>query len=124
MIAIDVLIEPDAAMTDKAKRVNARLRENYPQGYAFDASHVPHITLLQRFVRASDIEKIGTAVIGALGMGPALPIELVATGYSGDVWTDIGVLVYALERSRELLALADEVEVAVRPFAMSGGTAD
>ncbi|MEY4746377.1 MAG: hypothetical protein RLZZ442_969, partial [Cyanobacteriota bacterium] len=30
LIAINVLVEPDAATVEKAKAINARLRENYP----------------------------------------------------------------------------------------------
>ena len=49
LIAIDIVIEPDAAMIDKAKAANARLRQNYPQGYELDAAHAPHISMVQRF---------------------------------------------------------------------------
>jgi hypothetical protein len=44
LIAIDVLLEPDHIMVSKANAVNARLRANYPDGYALDATHAPHIT--------------------------------------------------------------------------------
>lgn len=44
VIAIDVLIEPDAAMVQLAKAVNARLRREDPGGFALDADHVPHLT--------------------------------------------------------------------------------
>ena len=51
LIAIDVLLEPDHAMIEKSNSTNARLRGNYPAGYALDASHAPHVTMLQRYVR-------------------------------------------------------------------------
>ena len=53
LIAINVLLDPDAATVEKARAVNARLREDYPDGFALDANHAPHITLLQRFVRTA-----------------------------------------------------------------------
>jgi hypothetical protein len=58
LIAIDVLIEPDQTMIGKSRAVNARLRENLPAGYELDALHAPHVTLVQRFVRAKDFEKV------------------------------------------------------------------
>ena len=48
LIAIDVLLDPDATMLSKAEATNARLRENFPKGYALDALHAPHISVLQR----------------------------------------------------------------------------
>ena len=34
----------DAATVERAQAANARLREDYPDGFALDANHVPHIT--------------------------------------------------------------------------------
>ena len=48
--AIDILLEPDATMLQHAAANNARLLEVNPQGFALDAAHRPHITLIQRFV--------------------------------------------------------------------------
>ena len=56
--AIDILLEPDAAMLRHAEANNARLLKVYPQGFALDATHRPHITLVQRFVRTADLEKV------------------------------------------------------------------
>jgi hypothetical protein len=62
LIAIDVLLEPDRTMTDRSKLLNARLRENYPRGYQLDSSHLPHVTLLQRFVRTKDFDEVTAAI--------------------------------------------------------------
>jgi hypothetical protein len=37
-------------MIQHAEAANACLREIFPTGYALDATHRPHITILQRFV--------------------------------------------------------------------------
>jgi hypothetical protein len=47
--AIDILLEPDATMLQRAQVVNDRLLKVFPKGFALDATHRPHITLLQRF---------------------------------------------------------------------------
>jgi hypothetical protein len=49
--AIDIALEPDATMLERAKADNARLLKVFPKGFALDATHHPHITMLQQFVR-------------------------------------------------------------------------
>jgi hypothetical protein len=53
--AIDIALEPDQAMLERAGAVNARLRGVYPAGFALDAVHHPHVTLLQQFVGTADL---------------------------------------------------------------------
>src|SRR5512145_221130 len=124
MIAVDVLIEPDAGTATKAKGVNARLSQDYPSGFPLDEHHVPHITVVQRFVRAEDLGALTAAVRKALQPGPAFPIRLSVTGYALSVRNDIGTLIYVVERSAELVQLESRLAAAIRPFAVSGGTAD
>lgn len=62
VIAIDVLLEPDAVMLQRAEADNANLLKVYPRGFALDASHRPHITMLQCFVRIADLGKVYEAV--------------------------------------------------------------
>jgi hypothetical protein len=45
-----------------AEAANALLRKVFPTGYALDATHRPHITMLQRFVRTADLDKVYAAV--------------------------------------------------------------
>src|SRR3972149_3918284 len=59
--AIAVLLRPAATMLRHAEANNARLLKVYPKGFALDASHRPHITLIQRFVRTADIDKVYAA---------------------------------------------------------------
>src|SRR6188474_524862 len=64
--AINIALEPDATMINHAEAANARLRKIFPEGYALDATHRPHITMLQRFVRTTDLDKVYAAVGGVL----------------------------------------------------------
>src|SRR6516225_2464709 len=59
--AIDILLEPDATMVQHAQADNARLLKAYPDGFALDATHHPHITMLQQFVRTAYLVKVYTA---------------------------------------------------------------
>src|ERR1700704_4159847 len=60
--AIDILLEPDATMLQHAQVVNDRLRKVYPKGFALDATHRPHISLVQRFVLTKNLDKVYAAV--------------------------------------------------------------
>ncbi|CAB3806381.1 hypothetical protein LMG28138_05797 [Pararobbsia alpina] len=53
--AIDILLEPDATMMKNAEAANARLRKSFPNGFALDETHQPHISCLQRYVRTADL---------------------------------------------------------------------
>src|SRR5258708_6250861 len=68
--AIDILLEPDATMVARAKLVNARLLAAFPQGFTLDASHQPHITMLQQFVRTGELESVYGAVEQVLASEP------------------------------------------------------
>jgi len=59
--AIDILLLPDATMLAHAAANNARLLKVFPKGFALDAAHHPHITMLQCFVRTADLDKVYAA---------------------------------------------------------------
>jgi hypothetical protein len=45
--AIDIALEPDATMVQHAMAANARLLKDFPNGFTLDATHHPHISMLQ-----------------------------------------------------------------------------
>src|SRR5712671_7361431 len=59
--AIDIALEPDATMLQHAQADNARLLKAFPKGFALDATHHPHVTMLQRYVRTADLDKVYAA---------------------------------------------------------------
>lgn len=123
LIAIDVLLLPDAQATQFSQSINAKLREQYPQGYALDASHRPHITLLQRYVRSKDMSYIEAAIQKAL-MGVDLQqLLLKASSYYPAPSGPQGLLLMVIDPTAELKALQAKVIEAVQPFAVQGGTA-
>jgi hypothetical protein len=56
--AIDIALEPDATMLQHAESANARLLKVFPKGFRLDATHHPHISILQRYVRTADLNKV------------------------------------------------------------------
>ena len=49
-------------MLQHAEAVNARLLKVFPKGFALDVAHHPHITILQRYVRTLELDKVYAAV--------------------------------------------------------------
>ncbi len=121
LIAIDVLLEPDAKMVEKAKTANARVRADYPQGYALDATHAPHITLVQRYIRANDLENVTLAVGEVLREARPLEWQFNATGYEYGAADGKAIVLLMVQRSQELMRLQAAVVKAVEPFAAAGG---
>src|SRR5262245_33255674 len=64
--AIDILLLPDEVMIEHAAAANARLLKNYPHGFSLDATHHPHVSCLQRYVRTADLEEVYSAVAKVL----------------------------------------------------------
>jgi len=122
LIAINVLLTPDSKMGTHAKMMNQVVKENYPNGFAFDDSHTPHITLVQAFVTEADINAVTVAVNKAINEGPKLPIRLEAIGLETSKMGGIGVLSFTIKKSPDLSQLAFVVLKAVKPFAKNGGT--
>jgi hypothetical protein len=120
--AIDILLEPDATMLRHAEAVNARLLKEYPQGFALDATHRPHITLIQRFVRTAELDKVyaaaGKAFAGAHVNG--LKLEAFKLYYLPD--KDIGISGIVAKPTLELLKLQENLIAAVAPFTVETGT--
>jgi len=123
LIAIDVLLEPDRTMVEKSDVVNARLRGNYPAGYALDATHAPHITLLQRFVRARDLDAVTAALTRVFATERPTELQLKAKGHEYGIWAGVAVTIYLVELTPELKRLHQKVIDAVAPFSVSNGNA-
>ena len=121
--AIDIALEPDATMIQRAEAANALLRKVFPTGYALDATHRPHITMLQRFVRTADLDKVYAAVGDVLAGEKPAEWLLKAIKYDYVVWDKQGVTVIRIERTAELIPFQQKLIDAVAPFTVETGTA-
>lgn len=121
--AIDIALEPDATMIQHAEAANARLRKVFPEGYALDATHRPHITMLQRFVRTADLDKVTAAVGDVLTDAKPAGWILKAFKYDYVVWDRAGLTVILIEPTDELIQFQQKLIDAVAPFTVQTGTA-
>ncbi len=121
VIAIDVLLEPDATMVQRAEADNARLLGLFPKGFALDATHRPHITLIQRFVRADDLDKVYAALDLVLSGVDVGAMKLEAFKYYYIPTKDAGIAGIVAKPTPELVKLQADVIAAVDPFTVESG---
>lgn len=120
--AIDILLAPDAVMIGHAKAANAKLRKDFPKGFELDATHAPHITVVQRFVRTRDLDAVNAAVAKVLKDENPTAWELKATGYYDIPSGNLGVAGIVIEPTKDLLRFQQKIIDAIAPFTSDKGT--
>ena len=123
LVAIDVLLLPDAAMAGRARALNQVLRQHLPAGFAFDATHVPHLTLLQCYVRRPDLPAVAAAADAAFRSAPPVGLALTATGQAAGPLGALSTAVISVAATPALTRLQRGIVEAVTPFIRHGGTA-
>lgn len=110
LLALDVaLLLPDEAAR-AVVRLNARLHDP-PAGFAFDATHLPHVTLVQQFVRDADLPGVLPRLGRVASQTP--PLALRGTGLQrGRSTTSLSV-----EGGTALRALHDRLVACLAPHA-------
>ncbi len=120
--AIDILLEPDATMLEHCKADNARLLGAYPQGFALDATHTPHITMLQCFVRTADLDALYAAEGKVLAAANVTAMKLDAfKRYYIPTGGGLGVAGICAKPTPEILKLQADIIAAASPFNLRDG---
>jgi len=117
--AIDIALEPDATMIQHAEAANARLLKVFPKGFALDATHHPHISILQQYIPTADLDKVYAAVGKVLANEKTAGWSLKALKYYYILyipWKDIGLAGIVVEPTDDLLKLQQKLIEAVAPF--------
>ena len=122
IMAIDILLQPDATMLQHASANNARLLKEYPKGFALDATHTPHITMLQCFVRTADLDKLYAAEEKVFAAAMVTTMKLVAFKFYYAPTGPTGVAGICAKPTPEILKLQAEVIAAAKPFMQKTAT--
>jgi hypothetical protein len=121
--AIDILLQPDATMLKHAAANNARLLKEYPQGFALDETHTPHITMLQCFVRTADLPKLYAAEEKVLAAANVTKMKLeVFKLYYIPAGGGLGVAGICAKPTPEILKLQADIIAAAKPFMLETAT--
>jgi hypothetical protein len=124
--AIDILIEPDETALDRARAENAVMRAHYPEGFALDELHKPHITLLQRYVRTADLDDVFAAVEALTHLQALHRLTFRAKCIRHMPVAAVpghGLAAIIVTPGPEVFELQSALIGAVTPFAGTGGTA-
>jgi hypothetical protein len=120
--AIDIALEPDAIMIQHAQSDNARLLKDFPKGFTLDATHHPHISMLQQFVRTADLDKVYAAAGKVFAGEKTTSWKLKAFKYYYVPSPPVGLAGIVVEPTDDLHRLQQELIVAVTPFTVKTGT--
>jgi len=120
--AVDIALEPDATMMQHARDANARLLKVFPKGFALDATHHPHVTMVQQFVRTSDLEKVYQAAGAVFAKEKPKTWVLKAIKYYYLPAPPLGVAGIVVEPNDDLHRLQNELIAAIKPYTVKTGT--
>jgi hypothetical protein len=121
--AIDIALEPDATMLQHASALNARLRGDFAKGYALDATHRPHVTLLQRYVRTADLPKVYAAVQKIRTEYDMAAWRFKAFKIDYAVWSGLAVTAILAKPPQKVLDAQLQLIGAIAPYTVQTGTA-
>lgn len=121
--AIDIALEPDATMMQHARADNARLLKAFPKGFALDATHHAHVTMLQQYVRTVDLDKVYAAVNEILASEKPTSWKLNAFKYYYIPLPPLGLAGIVVQPTDDLRRLQQKLVEAIGPFKAETGTA-
>jgi hypothetical protein len=114
--AIDILLEPDAAMIQHAQAANAGLLKNYPKGYSLDDDHQPHISVAGGYYYTEALDKLYTAAGDVLANEKVKSWKLKAFKYYYMPMKGIGLGGIVVEPTADLIRLQKELFDTIAPF--------
>jgi hypothetical protein len=126
LTAIDILIEPDDTALAHARAENTAMRAEYADGFALDALHTPHVTLLQRYVRTADLDGVFAAVEGLVRSQSVGGLTFRAQGIRHMPVAAIpghGIAAIVVTPAPEVLMLQSALIDALAPYCEPSGTA-
>jgi len=121
VIAVNVLLLPDQQTIEHAQELNRALRESYPAGFALDASHVPHISVLHAYVQSKNLPDVYQAVSKVTLQHPLVGEQLTVKGLESKPWNGEQLTNIAIEKTAELEALQASLIAALAPLQVASG---
>src|SRR4029077_18865861 len=94
----------------------------FPKGFALDATHHPHVTMLQQFVRTADLEKVYAAVNKVMAEEKPAGWKLKAYKYYYIPSPPVGLAGIVVEPTPDLLRLQQKIIEVVPPYTEKSGT--
>jgi len=107
LIAIDVALVPPEPVLERARRINAALKDG---GLQFDSTHLPHLTLVQLFIRRANLPALAARLDPICGVTAPLPIRV--RGFASEGAT----VSFQVDRTAELVQLHESLMDTLREW--------
>ncbi|MBF32427.1 MAG: hypothetical protein CL529_14805 [Aequorivita sp.] len=120
IIAIDVLLIPSEEMYAQSLQLNSLINQSNPETIKLDKNHVPHITLLQSFIKEEDLPKVNGALEGLFKTIKNDSLKAESLFYYKDKAESFSMI--AVEKNEQLLKLHQKVIELVRPYIVKNGS--
>ncbi|MBJ7882499.1 2'-5' RNA ligase family protein [Gelidibacter salicanalis] len=120
IIAIDVLLTLPEDVYDQAVHLNQSVLKNNPNNFTLDDQHIPHITLLQSYVKESDLPEIETLLVGLYKTIADETFVVDQLQYAKDKNKSFASM--GMEKSEALMALHEKVIGLLKPYSVSNGS--
>jgi hypothetical protein len=121
--AIDIVLEPDAPMIQQARDANAGLLKNFPKGYALDAEHKPHISVMGGYFYTANLDKTYAALENVLASEKVLSWKMKAFKYYYMPMKGIGLGGILVEPTADMIRLQKKLIDVLTPFMSPTGDA-
>lgn len=115
LIALDVAILPPPDVGRRAMELSASLPAEGAQGLTLDAEHLPHVTLMQLFVRENELDTAFGRIDDLLRGQEAMSLRVTGGGKSNHT------LWLAIERTADLVALHERLMETLRGVERQNG---
>jgi hypothetical protein len=125
LTAVDIMIQPDAHAIERAREVNRRMPLSIPAGITLDDTHLPHITMLQRYLITADLDQAYAAIESTIDATDVAALSYHVPGITySEHWGPPGqaAAVLGVEPNQRVLDLQAALLAAVTPFTGTGGT--
>jgi hypothetical protein len=121
--AIDIVLEPDATMMQRAQNANDGLRGNFPKGYSLDAEHKPHISVMGGYFYTANLDETYAALEKILATEKVLSWKMKAFKYYYMPLKEIGLGGIVVEPTADMIRLQKKLIDALTQFMSPTGSA-
>jgi hypothetical protein len=123
--AVDIVLEPDATMIQKAQAANAGLLKNFPKGYSLGDEHAPHVSVIGGYYHTENLDEVFAGASKVLASEKVMSWKLKAFKYYYIPLKEIGLGGILVEPTADLVKLQNELFDAIGEFMAPGsaGTA-
>lgn len=121
-LAIDVVLLPPEHVMVRCRGINAKLWEQTHQGFRFDETHLPHLTLLQQFCNVNALESTFSTTDQVVKKQAPIVLRVLRT--SPHILKDGSTIEhYEIEQLPELVNLQRIIDRTLAPLAIKGNAA-